>query len=483
MRKRILWVPDPALEPGLSYNVSMSRPVRRKGSVPESIFKAYDIRGIYPDQINADIVRAIAQAYVVYLRPRTVVLGRDVRKSGGKLFNAVKQAILESGVDVIDIGTVPTDVFYFAAGSLDADGGIMVSASHNPPEWNGLKLSRRGAEPVSSDSGLREIYALAVSGAALPSEAPGRSRRKDMRSAYLEFVAASVPLKAVHPLKIVVNGNFGVSARLFRDLVRKNKLPWKLVGLNDRPDGTFPKGAPNPLLPENRLEMKRVVLKHKADLGLAWDGDGDRVFFVDEKGDYLEGYYATALLAQEMLLLHEDGTILTDPRAIWATQDLVQRQGGRLVVCRPGGSLIAERMKRENAIFAGEMSGHFYFRNNFNRDNGFLPVLLILNRMFREKRKLSSIAAPLRRKYPISGEINFPLPDQSRAQLLLESAASHYQDGSLNRVDGISVEYPEWRFNLRASNTEPLLRLNLEARDKRILARKIKELSEFVSGG
>lgn len=480
MKRRIIWVPDPGLEAG--YDMPVSRIEKRKRAIPESIFRTYDIRGIYPKEINPEIAEAIIRAYAVFLHPKTVALGRDVRNSGAKLFSSAQRALLESGVDVVDIGIVPTDLFYFAIGSLDVDGGVMISASHNPPAWNGLKLSKRGAEPISSDSGLREIYALAASGAALPKLKEGQLRRKNMRSLYLDFIMKSVPVSGPRPLKILINGNFGVSAELFRNLVEKYRLPFKLYGLNDKPDGSFPKGAPDPLLPENRAEMKKLILRHKADLGIAWDADGGRVFFADEKGNFLESCYTSALLAGEMLRMHAGGTIITDPRAIWAVQEAVSRQGGRLVVARPGFSLMAERMQKENALFAGEMSGHFHFRNTFNRDNSFLPALHMLNLMFREKKSLSRLAEPWRKKYPISGEINFPLRDRSRAEAILAEIGSVYSRGEIDRSDGLTVAFPDWRFNLRASNTEPLLRLNVEARDKKKLKAEARNLSEFIKG-
>lgn len=447
-----------------------------------SIFKAYDIRGRYPEELNEKVVSDIVNAYAVFLKPRAVVLGRDVRFSGPSLFQVAKKAFQESGIDVFDIGVVPVDVFYFAVGFLKADGGVFISASHNPREWNGLNLTRSGAVPISSDSGLKEIYKLAVAGKKpKKSEIVGKIVKKDVLGEYLDFVISLAQFSKIKPLKIVINGNFGVSAEAFAKLVKMADLPFELVGLNDKPDGSFPKGPPNPLLPENREEMSKLVLEKKADLGIAWDADGDRCFLVDEKGRFLEGYFLTAILAQEMLRKHSRATVMTDPRLVWAVQDAVAKFQGKLVISRPGMTVIAERMKKEDAVFAGEMSGHFYFHETFNRDNGFLPALLVIELMFRENKKLSEIVEPFIQKYFISGEINFPLPDRKKIKSILEKAAKIYQDGKIEHIDGLSVEYHRWRFNLRASNTEPLLRLNIEAISEKNLKEKMEEFKNWLT--
>lgn len=444
-----------------------------------SIFKAYDIRGKYPGEINEEAVRAIASAYAVFLKPRTVAVGRDVRLSGPALMGEAVEALVQSGVRVVDIGVLPVDAFYFAVSFLKCDGGIFISASHNPREWNGLNLARKGSEPITGDSGLKEIAALAMSGARIGGKQRGDVRTENVEEAYLDFVAKNVSLR-LRPIKAVIAGSFGVSAKWFRALSDRHRLPLTLVGLDDEPDGNFPKGTPDPLIPENRAEICALVQKARADLGIAWDADGDRCFFIDEEGNFIAGYFITALLAGELLRQNPGATIIADPRLIWATQDAVRAQGGRLVITRPGMTLIAERMKKENAVFAGEMSSHFYFKETFNRDNGFLPALMVLNMMARENKKLSELAAPFTKKYFISGEINFEIKNKEG---ILKRAEERYRSGKIEHIDGVSAEFPDWRFNLRASNTEDLLRLNLEARDANLLRLKLGEITEMIKSG
>lgn len=441
------------------------------------IFKAYDIRGRYPEEINEENVACIVEAYSVFIKPKTVIVGRDVRTSGPALFKVARDTFRECGIDVIDIGVVPVDVFYFAGATWGSDGGLFISASHNPREWNGLNFIRRGAEPISSESGLRDIYNLAVSGLKLYSHKKGILTRRDPTEGYLDFVMSHAHLPRVGPMKVVVNGNFGVSAQLFRRLVARAGLPLTLFGLNDKADGTFPKGPPNPLLPENREETRELIVKEKADFGIAWDADGDRCFFFDENGNFIEGYFIVALLSQEILRREPKSTILIDPRLVWATEDVGRALGGRIVVSRPGMTLIAERMRKEGAVFAGEMSSHFYFRETFYRDNGFLPALMILGIVSREGKKLSEVVAPFTQSYFISGELNFEIHDQAA---VLRRVEDKYKGGAISRIDGLSVEYSGWRFNLRASNTEPLLRLNVEARDREILETEVKRLRRII---
>ena len=452
-------------------------------AIPEGIFRAYDIRGRYPAEVNEEIAAAIARAFVVYLRPWSVVLGRDVRKSGDKLFPAVRKALVQSGVNVVDIGIVPAEVFYYAVATEDADGGVFISASHNGSEWNGLRLTRREAEPISSESGLKEIYALTVSGASFKNRRPGKAVRKNVVPGYLGFIRSFISANDLRPMTLALNGNFGVSAELFESFVQKFKLPLKLVSLNAEPDGNFPKGAPNPMLEENWPEFSKFIIKKKADLGIAWDGDGDQVFFADEAGKVIDGYFTMVLLVKEILVRSSGGTIVTDPRLIWPLRDITRDLGGRLIVNR-AGPLLAERMRKEGAYFAGEMTGHFYFRETLNRDSSFLAILNILKLMSRENKKLSALVAPLRKKYFSPGEFNFPLKSQAEVETALRAVAEVYADGKIERIDGLSVEYPTWRFNLRPSKTEPLLRLNMEAKNKKILVAelaKFKKLRQLIS--
>ena len=444
-----------------------------------TIFRAYDIRGIYPSQINESAVYDIAQAYASIIKPRAVVVGQDVRLSSHSLCKALTQSFVDSGVEVIDIGVVPTDVFYFAVKHLSqTDGGIMVSASHNPREWNGLKISKKAARPISSESGLFDIRDLAMKGARVDGAKKGKSSSLDLIDEYADFVLSFINPKAIKQTTILANGNFGVSAEVFRYIVKRGRLPITIIGLDDKPDGNFPKGAPNPLLLENRNETSVLVREKNVDLGVAWDADGDRCFFVDEKGNFIEGYFITALLAKELLAKRPGSTIIIDPRLVWASQEAIINAGGTPIITRAGAALITERMEKENAIFAGEMSSHFYFKENANRDNGIIPLLLILEMMAKQNKTLSELVKPFTEKYFISGEINFlvatPIPK------ILVEVEKKYTDGQVEYIDGLSVAYKDWRFNLRPSNTEPLLRLNIEARNKKLLTEKVEELSAYL---
>lgn len=449
------------------------------------IFKTYDIRGIYPRELNEKAASTIAEAFRIFLKnPRAIAVGRDVRPSGQTLSQAVIKTLRESGVDVVNLGVVPVDIFYFGVVKLKTDGGIYISASHNPRHWNGMNLCRRGAIPISSDSGIKKVQHLVTAANKKVKNHRRKQGKYSVRNVidkYINSVWALAPVLKPRPLKIVLNGNFGVSAQLFRRLVAEKCLPFRIIGLNDRPNGKFPKGPPDPLLKSNRKETSRSVIKNKADLGVSWDADGDRCFFVDEKGKFIEGYFTTAVLASEALRRHPHAAIITDPRLIWAVKEAVHKLRGRLIISPPGMTRIAERMIKEHAVFAGEMSGHYYFRETFNRDNGFLPILLMLNLMMRENKKLSEIFSPFRKKYLVpEGEINFKLGDRSQAATILRRAASAFRGGKVSRIEGLSIEYPRWRFNLRPSNTEPLLRLNIEARDPKTLKKSAAKLSRLI---
>lgn len=446
-----------------------------------SIFRAYDVRGRYPREINESVVAAISRAYAAFVKPRTVVIGRDVRLSGPVLARAAVRALRQSGVNIIDIGVMPTDALYFAVVKFRADGGVFISASHNPRQWNGMNFSRRGAAPITSDSGLLDIQRLATADVSRPSPRQGKLVRRDITGPYLKFVAGLSSLKRPRPLTIVLNANFGVSARLFRALARRQRYPFRILGINDWPDGRFPKGPPDPLLPANRHETIRRIRQAGADLGIAWDADGDRCFFFDEQGGFVSGYFVTALLAAEMLKRRPGAKILTDPRLVWATADAVRQANGHLIITKTGFAFIPERMAKERAAFAGEMSGHYYFPDTFNRDNGFLPALMLIDLMSRTGRRLSEIAAPLRTRYAIlEGELNFPIHDKRRARAVLARARTACRGGRVSRVEGLSIEYPRWRFNLRPSHTEPLLRLNVEARDRKTLHSRARWLSRII---
>lgn len=446
-----------------------------------SIFKSYDIRGLYPSQLDESGARLIAAAFAAVVQPRRMVVGKDVRASGPTLAEAAIETLLGLGIDVIDIGTVSTDMFYYAVATLDADGGFTVSASHNPRDWNGFNCCRRGAVPLSLSSGLDQVRDRALAANGLPPAAaqPGRRLMRDVGPDFCDYVLGYIERASLRPVKLVANGNCGLQARVLRQVIERGKLPIEMVGLYEEPDGTFPVpgGVPNPLLPQNQGELIEAVRRTRADLGVAWDADGDRCFFVDETGYFLSGYFTTAILAASVLQHHPGATIVIDPRSIWATQETIARLGGRTVISRAGMTIIPETMRQLEAEFGGEMSAHFYFRRNWYRDNGMIPLLLLLERMGAERQPLSTLVAPLRARYFASGERNFECADPQKA---MQEAARRFADGSADWIDGLSVAYPDWRFNLRPSNTEPLLRLNVEARNEKALQLGLERLTPLL---
>lgn len=448
-------------------------------TIDPKIFKAYDIRATYPDQINEENFYQIIQTYVKLFNPKKVVVGKDVRESGPSLAKSVIDAFTDAGVDVIDIGTVSTDEYYFAVGALDCDGGVTVSASHNPREWNGLNFCKKGAEPLSSENGLFDIRDTLMKGfTPIKADRKGTITSHDVSEEFIRRSISIVDYKSFKPVKLVANANFGVDVVLLKQAIKMFDLPITLVTINDEPDGTFPKGPPNPLLPENRKEFLDLVIKEKADLGVSWDADGDRCFFADEKGNFIEGYFTTAILSKELLEKNPGGKVIIDPRLTWATSEQIRNSGGTPIMCRPGMTIIAARMKDENAVFAGEMSSHFYFRDNYFRDNGLMPLFLILEMIAKYNTTLSQLAEPYTSKYFTPGEINF---ETEKKDEILEKAKEKYADGKQEFIDGISVEYPQWRFNLRKSNTESLLRLNIEARNKEEMEKRLQELRDFIT--
>jgi phosphomannomutase len=443
------------------------------------IFKSYDIRGLYPSQIHEEIVYKIVEAYIAIFKPKKVVLGRDVRESGESLFSSALASFVDHGIDVIDIGIIPTDAFYFAVGSLGVDGGITISASHNPREWNGLNFCKKGAEPISLATGLSAIKEFILNNSKLPlGIEKGVVEKKDISDEYLRNALSFVEPKNLKPFKIVANANFGVDVVLLKKAVELFHLPITLIPLNAKPDGTFPKGPPNPLLPQNRKEFLDLILKEKADIGISWDADGDRCFFADEQGNFIEGYFMTAVLASEILKKNKGAKIIIDPRLTWATTEAIEKAGGTPVLCKPGMTIIADKMKEVGAIFGGEMSSHFYFKENFNRDNGMIPLFLILEMLSVYNTTLSQLVIPYTSKYFISGELNFQTEKKDE---IIKALQDMYSNGTQEFIDGLSVEYDEWRFNVRKSNTEPLLRLNLEARSEKIRKEKQNELVSLIT--
>lgn len=447
--------------------------------VNESIFKAYDIRGIYPEELNEDVVYKIAQAYAKLVRPKRVVLGRDVRLSGPSLWNSAARGLNDHGVDVVDIGVITTDMMYFASAAYpDVDGGITISASHNPREYNGLKLMRKGAVPISGDTGIKEIKNSVVEGYSFKAEKPGGIERRDITDDYLKKCISLIDLPKIKNFKVAANGMFGPIIKI----ARKLPLPVEWATINEEPDGSFPKGPPDPLLKENWAETAELVRSSKADFGAAWDGDADRFFVFDENGRWIPGYYLTAFIGSGLAKKIPGAKIIHDTRLTWATKEMVSAAGGIAIENKVGHAFIKERMRKEDAVFAGEMSGHYYFRDFYYADNGLIPFLLFLEMISQSGKKVSEIFDPYFSKYFISGEINTKLsPSQNAADILTE-LENKYSDSKIEHIDGLSVEYSDWRANIRPSNTEPLFRLNVEGKSQAIVEEKTKEiLSVYAS--
>jgi phosphomannomutase/phosphomannomutase/phosphoglucomutase len=441
-------------------------------------FKAYDIRGRVPDELNADLAYRLGLAYARRFSPQRVALGRDVRLSSEGLLQALAHGLNAQGVEVADLGLCGTEEVYFAAFQPGIDGGIMVTASHNPMDYNGMKLVRGGAIPISGDSGLRELEADTAASTATAPRGQPRMSGLDLRPAYIKHLLGYIDAAALKPLKIVVNAGNG-SAGLVIDALEPH-LPFRFIKLQHQPDGRFPNGIPNPLLPENRAATAEAVIAHQADFGIAWDGDFDRCFLFDEKGEFIEGYYIVGLLAEAMLRREPGAKIIHDPRLTWNTIDTVTRAGGRPVQSKTGHAFIKERMRAENAIYGGEMSAHHYFRDFAYCDNGNIPWLLVAALLCTGGEKLSALVNGRQRQFPASGEINRKVGDIRRVLADLEQ---RYAPGArlTEKVDGLSVEYPEWRFNLRGSNTEPVLRLNVESRgDPALMQAKTRELLALI---
>ena len=434
-------------------------------------FKAYDIRGRVPDELNEELATRIGRAFAERLSPGTVVVGEDMRLSSPALADAVSRGLNAGGADVLRIGMCGTEEVYFATSHLEAGGGIMVTASHNPADWNGMKLVREASRPISGDSGLAEIGALAEAGRFRSAGRPGSMNHASSFAAYLEHLLGYVDVAALRPLKIVVNAGNGGAGHVIDGL--ESRLPFEFVKIHHEPDGSFPHGVPNPLLPENRRPTCDAVRAAGADFGIAWDGDFDRCFLFDERGQFIEGYYVVGLLAEAMLDRAAPGSrIIHDPRLTWNTIDLVQRHGGTPVQSKTGHAFIKERMRAEDAIYGGEMSAHHYFRDFAYCDSGMIPWLLVAGILSTTGKPLSTLVAERMAAYPCSGEINRQVDDPTAA---LQRVRDRYvaQAVSVDETDGLSCEFADWRFNLRQSNTEPLIRLNVESRgDPQLMEKK-----------
>ncbi|WP_058195853.1 phosphomannomutase/phosphoglucomutase [Xanthomonas translucens] len=443
-------------------------------------FKAYDIRGRVPDELNEDLARRIGVALAGQLESGPVVVGHDVRLASQGLQDALSAGLRASGREVIDIGLCGTEEVYFQTDHLQAAGGVMVTASHNPMDYNGMKLVRENARPISSDTGLfaiRDTVAADTAPAGTPTAA--QHSRPD-KSAYIAHLLSYIDIGSLKPLKLVVNaGNGGAGAIV--DLLAPH-LPFEFMRVFHEPDGHFPNGIPNPLLPENREATAKAVKQHGADFGIAWDGDFDRCFFFDENGRFIEGYYLVGLLAQAILAKQPGGKVVHDPRLTWNTIEMVEDAGGVPVLCKSGHAFIKEKMRSENAVYGGEMSAHHYFREFAYADSGMIPWLLIAELVSQSGRSLADLVEARMQKFPCSGEINFKVAD---AKAAVARVMQHYaaQSPALDDTDGVSAEFAQWRFNLRSSNTEPLLRLNVETRgDAALLEQRTQEISDLLRG-
>ncbi len=444
-------------------------------------FKAYDVRGRVPEELDEDIAYRIGRAYAAFVKPRVVAVGRDIRGSSPMLTAALVRGLNDSGADVLDIGVGGTELSYFATFSRKLDGGIMVTASHNPPNYNGMKFVREESRPISADTGLHEIRALAERNAfGAPVAARGKIEQVDIKPEYIEHLLSYVDLKALAPLKIVVNAGNGGAGPIV-DLLEPH-LPFRFVKVFHEPDGSFPNGVPNPMIEENRTVTIECLRAERADLGLAWDGDYDRCFFFDELGQFIEGYYIVGLLAETFLAQSPGERIVHDPRLTWNTLDIVRRFRGEAVQSKSGHAFIKQRMREVDAVYGGEMSAHHYFRKFSYADSGMIPWLLITQIMSNRKASLAQLVGERMRAFPASGEINRKVKD---AAAVIARVEAQYTAGAdaVDRTDGLSVELGSWRFNLRSSNTEPLLRLNVESRgDDALMRAKTAELLALLGG-
>ncbi|RDI74940.1 Phosphomannomutase [Gaiella occulta] len=443
------------------------------------VFKAYDVRGLYGSELDEEGAYAIGRAYVEHFEPRAIAVGRDMRLSAPAMAAAVIEGAADGGADVLDIGMVGTEMVYYAVGELGLEGGICVTASHNPKQYTGMKIVRRGALPVGGDSGLDDIRGRAQAGFG-PVSRRGEIRTEDVWPGFVDKVLSFVDVDAIRPLRVVIDAANGMAGAMLPPVLER--LPQlDVVRCFFEPDGAFPNHEPNPLLPENRAFIVERTRCEEADLGVAYDGDADRCFFVDDTGEFIPGDFVTALLAESVLAKNPGGTVLYDVRASWAVPRTIAAAGGTALVNRVGHAFIKHRMRKENAVFAGEVSAHYYFRDFTQADTGVVPFLLMLELVSRGRAKLSEILAPLRSQYFITGEINTPVADVAlKLQEIKERYAS--QGGRISHLDGISVDFDDWHFNVRPSNTEPLLRLNLEALSERKMVEKRDELVALIRG-
>ena len=446
-----------------------------------NIFKAYDIRGLYPSEIDETIAREIGRGFVTYLQATQIAVSRDMRLSSPALAEAFIDGALAQGADVVDYGLMATDMLYYAVASAGLEGGAQITASHNPSQYNGIKMVRAEALPLSGDAGLGEIRDMIRQGT-LPPPAARRGTRttRDVLAAYVEHVFSFIDRSVIRPFTCVLDAGNGMAGLVAPKLFEQ--LPTRTIPMCMEVDGRFPNHESNPLIEENRAHIVERVVQEGADIGIAWDGDADRCFFIDGTGDFVPGDFITALLAEAILRKTPGATIVYDLRASYAVRDTVLRMGGTPIMNRVGHSFIKRTMREHDGVFGGEVTGHYYFRDNFYADNGFIPALMLLELMSVKGQSLAELLAPLKAKYFISGEINTKVASMDVVREKLDGLAKTYGDGTVSHLDGVSVEYADWHFNVRPSNTEPLLRLNLEAKTPELMAERRDAVLAFIRG-
>ncbi len=443
------------------------------------IFKAYDVRGVYPGEIDEAGARAIGVAFIAYLRARRIAVGRDMRVSSPALAAAFINGVTSQGADVVDYGMIPTDMLYYAVATDKLEGGAQITASHNPKQYNGLKMVRQEALPLSGEAGISDIRdMIAADRLPAPASTRGEVTTKNVLDAYVDHVMSFIDPSIVKPFNVVLDAGSGMGGLVAPKLF--DRLPCKTTRLCFDIDGTFPNHEANPLIEENRRDIVQRVVAEKADIGIAWDGDADRCFFITGAGEFVSGDFVTALLAEAFLMKNPGASVIYDLRASYAVKDIVASYGGTALMNRVGHAFIKQRMRETNAIFGGEVTGHYYFRDNFYADNGFIPAMLMLELMSRKGKSLHQLLEPLAAKYFISGEINTKLAGMDHVPAKLQQIADKYAGGKQYRLDGLSVEFPDWHFNVRPSNTEPLLRLNLEATTRVMMEAKRDEVLALI---